>query len=99
MEMNMKQIAFGIVLFYTLNPCAAEGLVQTTDGRRFEGDIQLERGDNICIKATNQPVTRINLNQLSLLRFQTPPPPVTLSATGLVEAVRGTNSSKLDAIG
>jgi len=94
----MKQIAVGVFLFYTLNLWAAEGLVQTIDGRQFGGDIQLESSDSIRVTATNQPVTRINLHQLSLLRFQTSPPSVTLSVTGLVEGVRGTNSSKLDVI-
>src|SRR5437899_7486908 len=97
--MNMKRIAFGVFLFCTFNLWAGEGLVQTIDGRRFEGQIQLESGDNIRIAATNQAVTRINLNQLSLLRFQTSSPPVTLSVTGLVQGVRGTNSSTPDTNG
>jgi len=97
--MKMKRIAFGVFLFCALNLWAGEGFVQTTDGRRFEGQIQLEGGDTIGVAATNQAVTRITLNELSLLRFQTSSPPVTLSATGLVQGVPGTNSSTPDTNG
>jgi hypothetical protein len=86
-----------ILLVIAPNLRGASGTVETSDGKKLVGEIRLENG-GVIVADTNQ-VVRIDLARISLLRFQSPPPPVTSSATGLVHGLRGTYFSNHDLTG
>src|SRR4029453_4574728 len=70
--------------FLTTNLWAAHGIVQTTDGKTFEGDIRIEHGAFV-VGGTNAEVA---LPKLALMRIQPPSqPPASLTQT---QGLRGT---------
>src|SRR5437867_12014200 len=85
------------LLLSGINLRAREGVVETSDGKTFEGDVRLESG-GLIISATNQTATNIELARISLFRFQVSAPDAS-SSTGLVHGLRGTYFSNPDLTG
>ena len=82
-EILAARLIWAIPFLLTTNLWAAHGIVQTTDGQTFEGDIRLEDGAFV-IGSTN---AKVELQKLALMRIQPPSPPPSLTQT---QGLRGT---------
>jgi len=77
----MREISFWILLFWGGNLWASHGLVQTSEGERFEGEIRLECGAVVVSDTNRQPV-RVELGKVSLLQLPAPTPENIPNPTG-----------------
>src|SRR2546427_12295298 len=89
------KIVFWLMLLCTAPLWAANGVVETSDGTKFEGEIRLEDG-GVVISSTNETASRVELAKLALLRFQTPSAPRVAESTQVVHGLRGTYFSNRD---
>ena len=62
-----------VLLLTEMNLMAGSGVVKTSDGKKFEGEIHFQSGA-IVISNTNQTNIAVPLANLSLLQFRAPPP-------------------------
>ena len=66
----MKSLIRAAPFFLTANLWAAHGIIQTTDGKTFEGDIRVEEGAFV-VGDTNA-AEKVGLQKLALMRIQPP---------------------------
>src|SRR2546422_971429 len=63
-----------VVVFHFAHAAfAAPGIVRSTDGKSFEGEIALDNGA-VIVTSTNGSIEKLSLTNLLLLKFQPPAP-------------------------
>jgi len=82
----MRVLYLSLVLLVALRLQGAHGVIQTSSGSKFEGDIQLESGAFVI--SNDEATNRVELPNLLRLRFQ---PPATTNVAG-TNSFTGTNS-------
>lgn len=82
----MRLLFLSLMLLVAGRLQAAHGVIQTSSGSKFEGDIQLESGAFVI--SNDEATNRVELPNLQRLRFQ---PPATTNVAG-TNSFTGTNS-------
>src|SRR2546430_1210730 len=90
----MRKTLFFVLLLAGGRLWASQGIVETTDGKAFEGEIRLECG-GVVISDTNQPSVRVEFAHLKLVRFQIPVAEGIPTPTGRTTALDAANVSRL----
>ena len=90
----MRKTLFFVLLLAGGRLWASQGIVETTDGKAFEGEIRLECG-GVVISDTNQHSVRVELANLQLVRFQIPVAEGIPTPTGRTTALDVANVSRL----
>jgi len=85
-ESGMRVLCLSLVLLVALRLQAAHGVIETTSGSKFEGDIQLDEAAFVI--ANDEATNRVELPNLARLRFQ---PPATTNVAG-TNSFSGTNT-------
>src|SRR5438552_16749590 len=90
----MRRISLLVLVLGAMSLRAGPGVVQTSDGKKIEGEIQLQSGGIVISNATQTNMV-VPLADLSLLQFRAPPPPEdTPSPTGRINGLSGVNLNR-----
>jgi hypothetical protein len=85
-----------MLLLSSFNLFGAYGTLLTLDGKKLEGEIQL-KAEGLMVSVTNQAPTRVDLANVSVLRFRSTAATEASSTTNLAQAAPGTSVTNRDA--